>query len=181
MLREIQQLAERLRKYESSIQATASPIGIGGTKEFGELQAKSDLLESRIPLTSLHTLDGKIFQSRTDVMLYMEKKMPSNMFYLFHDAVTLLEYLLATFQVRKDVLVEHYQSKKLEITAQESRHIPYVFGYVEEGANSKYPLHALKLFSDWNSNDQDWGVKNFIIQGMAVLAIPIYFKILLMS
>ena len=180
VIRELQELGERIRKCESNFHASGTTHSYGGAKEIGELKAKLELLEARVPLTSLHTLGGKVFQSRTDVMLYVESKMPSNMFYLFHDAVTLLESLSASFQMRKDVLDEHYQSKKLGITAQEARHIasfrttlPHVFGYVKDGTNTKFPLPALKSYQDWNSHDQDSGVKNYIIRGMADLSIQI--------
>jgi len=62
--------------------------------QVASLEAKIRLLEAQLPSTLPGRLGGgESFQSRADVNLFVEKHIPSNSFYLFHDAVTLLEAL----------------------------------------------------------------------------------------
>jgi hypothetical protein len=126
-------------------------------------------------------LGGFSFQSREDVFGFVESKMPSNAYYLFHNAVTLLESLSGVFYEQKDVLNELYQSQKVGVNAQEARHIasfkttlPYVLGHAKEGSpNPKHYLPAVKTFKDWTCFDQDSGVMNYILRGIQDLYIQI--------
>jgi hypothetical protein len=107
----------------------------------------------------MHTvakLGGQNFQSRSEVMLFVEKRVPSNTFSAFHDLMTLLESLTGTYSARKDVLAEWYQSTKVGITEPEARHVasfkltlPTVFGNIKEGTppSSKHFLPAIKTFN----------------------------------
>lgn len=101
--------------------------------------------------------------------------MPSNGYYFFHDAVTLLESLSGSFSEKKEVLKEYYQSLKVGVNASEARHLasfcttlPYVFGHNKDDTphTSKHALPAVKSFREWNPFDQDSGVMNFILQGI---------------
>lgn len=74
------------------------------------------LIEARIPNTTSGRLGGDSFQSRVDVALFVENHVPSNCFYLFHDAVTLLEALTTSHVERKDVLDEWYRSSKVRVS-----------------------------------------------------------------
>ncbi len=101
--------------------------------------------------------------------------MPSNSFFLFHDAVTLLESLSSTHVERKDVLQEWYQSSKVGVNEASARHmasfrltLPTVFGRTKEGVSftSKHHLPAIKSFKDWNTFNGVSGVKSYIAMGM---------------
>ncbi len=54
-----------------------------------------------------------MFQSRADVALFVETKMPTNAFSMFHDVVTLMERLSGNYVERKDVVNEWYQATKV--------------------------------------------------------------------
>jgi hypothetical protein len=127
-------------------------------------------LESRIPIYNLLRLGGMTFQSRCDVAVFVENKMPSNSFSMFQDIVTLMERLSGTYVERKDVISEWYQATKVGLDEREARHVasfkitsPTVFGYIKEGSSSsKHHLPAVKSFKDWNSFDCESGIKAFI-------------------
>jgi hypothetical protein len=70
------------------------------------LKIQLKLLEERVPSQSATKLGGQNFQSRAEVMVFVERKMPSSSFFFFHDLVTLLESLTGTYSARKDVLAE---------------------------------------------------------------------------
>jgi len=105
-----------------------------------------------VPKYNNMMLGGKIFQSKVDVELFVSDKMPSNGYFLFHDAVTILESLTGAFQERKEVLSEWYQSTKVGCSAQEARHIasfkttlPHVLGHTKDGVVSpKHRPHLIK-------------------------------------
>ena len=107
--------------------------------------------------------------------------MPSNGFYLFHDAVTILESLTGAFEERKEVLNEWYQSTKVGCSAQEARHIasfkttlPHVLGHSKDDVISpKHKLPAVKTYADWTTFDQDSGVMNYILRGIDDLKLQI--------
>jgi len=140
------------------------------------ISLKDDLkrVEARVLKYNNMMLGGKIFQSKADVELFATEKMPSNGFYLFHDAVTILESLTGAFQERKDMLSEWYQSTKVGCSAQEARHIasfkttlPYVLGHTKDGVIlPKHKLPAVKTYADWATFDQDSGVMNYILHGI---------------
>ena len=86
-------------------------------------------------------LGGELFQSRADVLLFVDKSIPFNSFFLFHDAIILLESLSSTHVERKDVLQEWYQSSKVGVNEASARHmasfrltLPTVFGRTKEGS-----------------------------------------------
>jgi len=79
------------------------------------------------------------FQSRCDVAVFVENKMPSNSFSMFQDIVTLMERLSGTYVERKDVISEWYQATKVGLDEREARHVasfkitsPIVFGYIRK-------------------------------------------------
>jgi hypothetical protein len=108
-------------------------------------------------------------------MLFVERHIPSNSFFLFHDSVTLLESLTTSHVERRDVLQEWYQSSKVGVNEALARHmasfrltLPMVFGRTKEGTSlsSKHHLPAVKSFKDWNTYDGVSGVKGYIATGM---------------
>jgi hypothetical protein len=133
----------------------------------------------------MHTvakLGGQNFQPRSEVMLFVEKKVPSNTFSAFHDLVTLLESLTGPYSTWKDVLAEWYQSNKVGITEPEASHVapfkltlPTMFGNIKEGtpSSSKCFLPAIMTFNNWNSFSNIWGVKTYIMNGLDDLKVQI--------
>jgi hypothetical protein len=104
-------------------------------------------------------------------MLFVERRVPSNSFYLFHDVVTLMESLSMAHVERKDMLQEWYQSTKVGINEASARHmasfrlvLPTVFSRTREGApvSARHHFPALKSFKDWNNYDGVSGVKGYI-------------------
>ena len=100
-------------------------------------------------------LGRELFQSRVDVLLFVGKNVPLNAFYLYHDAVTLLESLSSSHVERKDVLWEWYQSTKFGVKKAAACHmasfrltLPTVFGRIKEGGpgSGKHHLPAVKTF-----------------------------------
>jgi len=161
-VKELRELVDRSLSGATSMQVAA-------------LEAKIRLLEARLPSTLAGRLGGESFQSRADVNLFVEKHIPSNSFYLFHDAVTLLESLTNAHMERKDVLPEWYQSTKVGVKEAAARNmasfslmLPTVFGKLKEGDSltSKHPLPAIKSFKEWNTFDGVSGVKGYITLGM---------------
>jgi hypothetical protein len=138
-------------------------------------------MDAQIPTNSVMKLGGFSFQSREDVDVFVEKKMLLNAYYLFHDAVTLLESLSGIFYEQMDVLNEFYQSQKIGVKAKEARHIasyktalPYILGHIKDGTpNPTHYLPAVKSFTDWTSFDQDTGAMNYVLRGIQDLYIQI--------
>jgi hypothetical protein len=146
-----------------------------GSSELQTLKAQMRLLEARLPNPNAGRLGGNLFQSRTDVLLFVEQHVPSNAFHLFHDVVTLLESLTTSHVERKDVLQEWYQSSKVGVNEAAARHmtsfrlvLPTVFGRVKDGTptTGRHHLPAIKSFKEWNTYDGVSGVKSYINTGM---------------
>jgi len=142
--------------------------------DVGQLSARIKLIEARLP-SSQGRLGGEAFQSRIDVMTFVENNVPSNCFYLFHDVVTLMESLTTSHVERKSVLQEWYQSTKVGVNEASARHmasfrliLPSVFGRTKEGSvvSTKQHLPSVKTFKEWNTFDGVSGVKGYIAAGM---------------
>jgi hypothetical protein len=58
-----------------------------GGAELAHLSARLRMVEARLP-SNPGRLVGETFQSRVDVLSFVERHIPSNCFYLFHDVVT---------------------------------------------------------------------------------------------
>jgi len=54
-------------------------------------------------------LGGQNFQTRSEFLLFVERKLQSNYF----SVINLLESLTGTYSAHKDVLAERYQSSKV--------------------------------------------------------------------
>ena len=181
---ELQRLGDRLQVCEMALGGSKGKTESSSESVVSEiLSLRADLkrVEARVPKYNNMMLGGKIFQSKVDVELFVSEKMLSNGFYLFHDAVTILESLTGAFQERKEVLSEWYQSTKVGCSAQEARHIasfkttlPHVLGHSKDGVISpKHKLPAVKSYADWTTFDQDSGVMNYILRGIDDLKIQI--------
>jgi hypothetical protein len=174
---ELQRLGDRLEVCEKALSGSKGKAESPTESVISEIMAlHSDLkrVEARVPKYNNLMLGGKIFQSKVDVELFVSEKMPSNGFYLFHDAVTILESLTGAFQERKELISEWYQSTKVGCSAQEARHIasfkttlPHVLGHSKDGViSAKHKLPAVKTYADWTTFDQDLGVMNYILRGI---------------
>ncbi len=181
----IQELLQRVTQLESS--AIQSRLGFPlESSTLGEdvnsLKIQIKLLESRLPTHNLLKLGGQMFQSRPDIALFVETKMPTNSFSMFHDVITLMERLSGSYIERTEVINEWYQATKVGLDECEARHVvsfkityPTVFGYVKEGtSNAKHHLPAVKSFKEWNAFDAESGVKSFILNGMEDLKVQLY-------
>jgi hypothetical protein len=146
-VREIAEFVQLLGQEQERITNTAIQGGtLGGSEsgirgEINTLKAQIRLLESRLPSVMAGRLGGQLFQSRTDVLLFVENHVPSNSFFLFHDVVTLMESLMTSHIERRDVLQEWYQSAKVGVNEASARHmasfrlvLPTVFGRTKEGS-----------------------------------------------
>jgi len=149
-----------------------SPTSVVDTSS---LLARVQAVEARLPAPQSGRLGGEAFQSRVDVLAFIEDHVPSNRFYLFHDVVTLMESLTTSHVERKDVLQEWYQSAKVGVNESSARHmasfrlvLPTVFGRSKEGVptNAKHHLPSVKSFKEWNTFDGVSGVKGYISSGM---------------
>jgi len=183
LVADVQDMATRLSAMEQRSAPSLVPaVSFDTQDEIGALKSQLKMLEARVPLHNVLRLGGRIFQSRSEVALFIEKNMPSNSFSMFHDIVTLMERLSGTYVERKDVISEWYQASKVGLDEREARHIasfkityPTVFGYVKDGAaTTKYHLPAIKSFKEWNSFDSESGIKSFILNGMEDLKLQLY-------
>jgi hypothetical protein len=93
-------ITKRLDSIEAgrALNLNTSSQGLGENITSLKLQLK--LLESRIPVHNILHLGGLIFQSRADLGLFVETKMPSNAFSMFHDIMTLMERLSGAYVER---------------------------------------------------------------------------------
>jgi hypothetical protein len=165
---EQEKLSERFLSGHGQVHSQSVP-------DLDTVKAQIRLLEARIPSSSNGRLGGNLFQSRVDVLMFIEDYVPSNAFHLFHDVVTLLESLTTSHVERKDVLQEWYQSTKVGVNEASARHmasfrliLPTVFGRTKEGApvSAKHLLPAVKSFKDWNTYDGVSGTKGCMAAGM---------------
>lgn len=175
-------LNQKVSDIETLMLGHPTPAIPVASQDLASIKMQMKLLEARLQPRNLLKLGGFTFQSRADVVLFVETKMPSNSFSMFHDVVTLMERLSGNYVERKDVINEWYQATKVGLGEHEARHVasfkianPTVFGYVKEGtANIKQHLPAVKSFKEWNSFDSESGVKSFILNGMGDLKLQLY-------
>ncbi len=148
--------------------------------EIEALKVELKSLESRIPIDALFSIGGNVFKSKAEVQLFLEKEMPSNLYYLCHDPITLLENLSGLHVEKKDVLNELFQADRVGMSAAEARHcaafqitLPTIFGYVKDGASTKFHLPAVKSCKEWNPNDGVSGVQGYIVAGLHDLSLQV--------
>jgi hypothetical protein len=105
----------KLTSLKSSLNARISSTFSGpdvGQNNILNLKIQMELLEAWLPTHNILKLGGFVFQSRANVALFMESKMPTNCFALFHDVITLMERLTRNYIERKEVINEWYQATK---------------------------------------------------------------------
>ncbi len=107
---------EQERLTTNALQSSSSAtVDSRALAELNALKVQIKLMEARMPSVLAGRLGGQLFQSRTDVLLFVENHVPSNSFFLFHDVVTLMESLMTSHVERRDVLQEWYQSAKVGV------------------------------------------------------------------
>mmetsp|Transcript_10104 Transcript_10104/g.14571 ORF Transcript_10104/g.14571 Transcript_10104/m.14571 type:complete len:742 (-) Transcript_10104:1161-3386(-) len=171
-------LSSQVHAIRSEIGSRTSGGGLGSTDaagaiaEVATLKLQIRLLEARLPDNNM-ILGGETFKSKADVKLFVEKKMPSCSFSVFHDVLTLMESLTGGHITRTEVISEMFQAERVGLTDSEARHIgsfrillPSVFGNVKEGATTKYNLPAVKNYKEFNPQDGVSGVKDFVVNGL---------------
>lgn len=89
----------------------------GLRSEVNVLRKEVKLLKARMSAKK-DVLGGRAFSSLPDVLLFVTRYVPPNMYYLFHDVMTLLESINDAFTTRKEVLLELSQSQKVGFNGQ---------------------------------------------------------------
>jgi hypothetical protein len=84
----VQMLAAKSSTLETSHFSSTSPTS-HAAEDINALKLQVKLLESRMPIYNLLRLGGMTFQSRFELAVFVENKMPSNSFSMFQDMVTL--------------------------------------------------------------------------------------------
>lgn len=177
MRQEMAQLRDQIETAQRSWNFTSAGgnLAAGGNvqAELRSLSEKFRLLEARVASIPV-TVCGRTFLSLPDMVSYVSNHIPTNLYYLFHDAVSLLESITDAFVAREHVWDEMYKGQKIGLSSEsEARMVasfritlPTVFGQVKEGTTSKHHLPAVKTYAAWNSNDNASGAKYYIISGL---------------
>ena len=152
--------------------------GIGGSLD-GEMRAlkeKFKILEARVSSKPV-VIGGKVFASYPDVHKFVVEKVPPNIYFLFHDPVTLLESISDAYTSKKDVMTEMHQGQKVgfsneaeaTIVASFKVLLPTVFSRAKDGsvptASGTKHLPAVTSYLAWNPHDGITGVKQYIEKG----------------
>lgn len=185
LTREVNELKAKVTSLDSMVSSShlmPTTTSASSSGDLANIKIQLKLLEARLTTHNILKLGGFVFQSRVDVALFVESKMPTNAFCMFHDVVTLMERLSGSYVEQKEVINELYQATKVGLDERKAWHAasfkiiyPTVFGYVKEGTtNVKNHLPAVKSFKEWNSFDAESGVKTFILNGMEVLKLQLY-------
>jgi hypothetical protein len=155
-------------------------LGVSGSDTL-RIKAQLKLIEARLP-TDPFVIGGRMFNSKADVALFVEKEMPGRSFSLFHDIITLMESVTDGHVKKSEVMAEMYQASRVGFDEDEATHvhsfkliIPTILGAAKDGDkhDPKLPLPAVKDFTSWNPQDNEGGIKKRIQEGMddATLAV----------
>ena len=145
--------------------------------EITVLKEKMKLIEARVSTKPVH-IGVRIFLLYPDTLAYVVKNVPPNIYFVFHDVMTLLESIAEAYTSKSDVLMEMQAGKKVGfaneaeaiIVASFKTLMPTVFSKTKDGgvpsATGSLPLPAVKSYHAWNPFDGATGVKQFIKKGM---------------
>lgn len=145
--------------------------------EITVLKEKMKLIEARVSTKPVH-IGVRIFLLYPDTLAYVVKNVPPNIYFLFHDVMTLLESIAEAYTSKSDVLMEMQAGKKVGfaneaeaiIVASFKTLMPTVFSKTKDGgvpsATGSLPLPVVKSYHAWNPFDGATGVKQFIEKGM---------------
>jgi len=136
------------------------------------------MLEARVTSKPV-TVAGRVFLSELDVESWITQKAPTGVFYLFHDAVSLLECLNVTYMSRVDILTEMHQAAKVSINSEaEAKMItlfkmllPAVLSGTSKEALASTGRHfpACNTYAAWNTDDGYRSLKRYIERGISDL------------
>ena len=145
--------------------------------EISALREKLKLIEARVSTKPVQ-IGGRTFLSYPDTLAYVIKNVPPNIYFLFHDVMTLLESMAEAYTSKSEVLLEMQAGKKVGfaneaeaiIVASFKTLMPTVFSKSKDGgvpsATGSLPLPAVKSYHAWNPFDGATGVKQFIEKGL---------------
>lgn len=175
----MESLGERLRSLDDT-------DGGGTRAELRVLGEKFNMMEARIASTPV-TLGGRLFLSLPDVAAYVVANIPSNLYYLFHDCVSLLERINPSNTGRADVMMEMYQASKQGLAGEAEAQmvasfcitLPAVFcrNQKDDTPGTARHLPALKTYLAWNAHDNSSGAKQYIERGLNDLRISLKYDI----
>mmetsp|Transcript_12456 Transcript_12456/g.17918 ORF Transcript_12456/g.17918 Transcript_12456/m.17918 type:complete len:266 (+) Transcript_12456:290-1087(+) len=172
-------LEEVPRKVEERSSVTTSGVGTSGgiLEEVKLMKEKLKILEARVSSKPV-VLGGRVFSSFPDVHKFVVDSVPPNIYFLFHDPVTLLESISGAYTSKSDVMLEMHQGQKVgfaheagaTIVASFRVLLPTVFSRTKDGtvphsAGTQH-LPAVKSYLAWNPHDSITGVKQYIEKGL---------------
>ncbi len=165
---ELVELRDRLRRLEqralaAEIFIAQNPPSPSSGVQFNLLEAKFDLLEARVS-SKPAIMCGRTFLSLPDMEAWVTTNLPSGLFWLFHDVVSLLEHVDPATVHRQDIILEQFQSKRVAYdTDTESKTVtlfkitlPQVFyGDKKETTPGTGGRHfpGCKSYANWNFHD----------------------------
>jgi hypothetical protein len=164
---EIENIRDLIRRMDARLaSAEARLSGQQGTQSVNQLntlQARFDILEARVSSKPAYVC-GRTFLSLPDMMTWVVTNLPNNVYYLFHDVVSLLEHVDPITVHRQDIIIEQFQSSRVGYsTDAESRMVtsfkitlPQVFcGDKKETSPGTGGRHfpGCKSYANWNLHD----------------------------
>ena len=145
--------------------------------EMKMMREKLKILEARVSSKPV-IIGGKVFASFPDVHKFVVDCVPPNIYFLFHDPVTLLESISDAYTSKSDVMLEMHQGQKVgfsneaeaTIVASFKVLLPTVFSRSKDGAvpaaTGSHHLPAVRSYQAWNPHDGVTGVKQYIEKGL---------------
>jgi hypothetical protein len=106
------------------------------------------------------TIGGRTFNSKTDVVFFVEKEMPGISFSLFHGVESLMESITNGHVHKSEVMAEMNQVSRVGFDEDEATHVhsfklivPSLLCATKEGDKNdlELPLAAVKDFMAWSS------------------------------
>jgi hypothetical protein len=158
---EMENVRDSLRRVDARLVAVEARMsgsqGLQSSNQLNTLQAKFDILEASY-------VCGRTFLSLPDMMSWVVTNLPNNVYYLFHDAISLLEHVDPITVHRQDIIIGQFQSSRVGYsTDAESRMVtsfkitlPQVFcGDKKETSPGTRGRHfpGCKSYANWNLHD----------------------------
>ena len=160
--------------------AAAQPVErmAGGLEdEMKIMREKLKILEARVSSKPI-IIGVKVFTSFPDVHKFVVDCVPPNIYFLFHDTVTLLESISDAYTSKSDIMLEMHQGQKAGFSNEAEATIvasckvllPTMFSRSKDGAvpatTGTHHLPAVRSYQAWNPHDGVTGVKQYIEKGL---------------
>mmetsp|Transcript_6937 Transcript_6937/g.10101 ORF Transcript_6937/g.10101 Transcript_6937/m.10101 type:complete len:432 (-) Transcript_6937:2302-3597(-) len=175
-------VGKRLEEVAQRMEALSNMPGPGSLSgdmgdELKSMREKLKILEARVSSKPV-IIGGRVFASFPDVHKFVVECVPPNIYFLFHDPVTLLESISDAYTSKSDVMLEMHQGQKVGFTNEAEATIvasfkvllPTVFSRSKDGsvpaASGSHHLPAVKSYLAWNPHDGVTGVKQYIEKGL---------------